>query len=289
MLRMTTTATRDLQAEPLTQPTIPQVFSKGKPREAGGRRCPPDEFLAFKRQQAEARPSTKRVPGPQRQLSRTVRADWTAAPPARDRFAERRLHEQRGIAARPRRKGHPSCFGLSAVLRRAPAPQVDEQDDDKLNIMVLMVQKMATSVLPFIHSKSRWRWDGARDAQVVAGQKQRGAELAQGARERQHGAGRDGRPRQRQHELMNIFALLQPSVRAASSMFGSRFSNAPRALRHMRGNATTTAAMTVACQLKMSGKPMSMNHRPTAMFLPNASSSRKFPTSGVALMGNNGR
>ena len=79
--------------------------------------------------------------------------------------------------------------------------------------------------------------------------------------------------------------MLQPNVRAASSIFGSRFSNAPRALRYISGNATTTAASTVACQLNISGKPMSMNHCPTAVFLPNASSSRKPHTVGGSTMG----
>ena len=43
--------------------------------------------------------------------------------------------------------------------------------------------------------------------------------------------------------------------------------------------------MTVACQLKMSGNPMSMNHCPTPVFFPNASSSRKPHTVGGSTMG----
>ena len=53
----------------------------------------------------------------------------------------------------------------------------------------------------------------------------------------------------------------------------------------MSGNATTTAATTVACQLKMSGNPMSMNHCPSAVLRPNASSSRKPHTVGGSTMG----
>ncbi len=85
--------------------------------------------------------------------------------------------------------------------------------------------------------------------------------------------------------LTKMRALLQPSVRAASSMLGSRFSNAPRALRYMSGNATTTAAMTVAGQLKMSGKPMSMKNCPNAVLRPHRYSSTKPHTVGGKTMG----
>ena len=83
----------------------------------------------------------------------------------------------------------------------------------------------------------------------------------------------------------NIRALLHPSVRAASSMLGSRFSNAPSALRYMRGNATTTAAITVAGQLKMSGNPMSMKNWPNAVLRPHSHRSTKPHTVGGSTMG----
>ena len=59
-----------------------------------------------------------------------------------------------------------------------------------------------------------------------------------------------------------IRVLLQPKVRAASSMLVSRFSKAPSALRYIKGNATTTAAITVAGQLKIRGNPMSIKKLP---------------------------
>ena len=77
----------------------------------------------------------------------------------------------------------------------------------------------------------------------------------------------------------------QPSVRAASSMFGSKLSNAPSAPRYISGNATTTAAMTVAGQLKINGKPISMNHLPIGVLLPSRSSSRKPQTVGGKTIG----
>ena len=68
-------------------------------------------------------------------------------------------------------------------------------------------------------------------------------------------------------------------------MLGSRLSNAPSAPRYISGKATTTAAITVAGQLKMSGKPMSMNHWPTGVLLPNANSSKKPQTVGGSTIG----
>ena len=82
-----------------------------------------------------------------------------------------------------------------------------------------------------------------------------------------------------------IFALLHPSVRAASSMLRSRLSNAPSALRYISGNATTTAAMTHAAGLKMSGKPVSIQNRPNAVFEPHAKSRMKPHTVGGSTMG----
>ena len=85
--------------------------------------------------------------------------------------------------------------------------------------------------------------------------------------------------------LKKMRPSLQPSVRAASSMLRSMPSNAPRALLYMSGNETTTAASTVAGQLKMSGKPMSMNQRPSAVLLPKRSNSTKPHTVGGKTMG----
>ena len=62
-----------------------------------------------------------------------------------------------------------------------------------------------------------------------------------------------------------IFALLHPNVRAASSIFASRLSNAPKAFRYMSGNATTTAAITHAVGLKIRGKPISIQNWPNAV------------------------
>ncbi|MFR3273730.1 MAG: hypothetical protein ACLTQI_07940 [Slackia sp.] len=53
----------------------------------------------------------------------------------------------------------------------------------------------------------------------------------------------------------------------------------------MSGNETTTAASTVAGQLKMSGQPMSMNQRPSAVLLPRRSNSTKPHTVGGKTMG----
>ena len=63
------------------------------------------------------------------------------------------------------------------------------------------------------------------------------------------------------------------------------FSKAPRALRYISGNATTTAAMTVAGQLNTSGRPCSMNQRPTGELLPRASSRMKPQTVGGRTIG----
>ena len=84
---------------------------------------------------------------------------------------------------------------------------------------------------------------------------------------------------------MKMRPLDQPRVRAASSMFGSKLSKAPRALRYMSGKATTTAAMTVACQLNTSGNPISWKKRPKAVLRPSADSKRKPQTVGGSTMG----
>ena len=85
--------------------------------------------------------------------------------------------------------------------------------------------------------------------------------------------------------LKNMRRSLHPRVRAASSISEFRFSNAPRALRYISGKATTTAAMTVACQLNIKGKPIESNHCPTGLLLPKASSKMKPQTVGGSTMG----
>ena len=82
-----------------------------------------------------------------------------------------------------------------------------------------------------------------------------------------------------------IFALLHPSVRAASSIFASRLSNAPKAFRYMSGNATTTAAITHAVGLKIRGKPISIQNWPNAVLRPQRYRSKKPHTVGGSTMG----
>ena len=53
----------------------------------------------------------------------------------------------------------------------------------------------------------------------------------------------------------------------------------------MSGKATTTAAITVACQLKTSGNPIWSNHAPTGVLRPKNMSNRKPQTVGGSTIG----
>ena len=68
-------------------------------------------------------------------------------------------------------------------------------------------------------------------------------------------------------------------------MFSSSCSKAPRAVRYMRGRETTTAAMTVACQLKTRLRSNCSRNCPMALRLPKASSRKKPTTVGGSTRG----
>ena len=60
----------------------------------------------------------------------------------------------------------------------------------------------------------------------------------------------------------NTAASRRPSERAASSSCGSTVSNAARAALNTSGNDTTAAAITAACQLKISRMPKCCSSQP---------------------------
>ena len=77
----------------------------------------------------------------------------------------------------------------------------------------------------------------------------------------------------RTRQKMVLF--LRPSVRPASASVSSKLSKAPRAVRYMSGNATTTVAAMADCQRITSFCPKtSRNHAPSGWFGPKTSSSR---------------
>ena len=83
-----------------------------------------------------------------------------------------------------------------------------------------------------------------------------------------------------------IQASERPSVRPASARFWSKLSKAPRAVRYMRGKATTMVAKTADHQFMVSRMPkVSMTQRPMGRLGPRSTSSSQPTTVGGSTSG----